>query len=130
MKPRYRKSIPNSKKKKSHSHDDFFQSAAKKRRKSALDETIESDDSDEDALKGGYSENGEIEETADEKRVRVATEHLERIRALAKKIEQEEEQDGEGEDEREGKMDSLVAEILQKDQLEESGRVRRFFAKR
>jgi hypothetical protein len=135
MKPRNRKSIPNSKKKKNQGHDDFFESAAKKRRKSALDEAIESDDSDEDAMNGGdrengEDENGEIEETADEKRVRVATEHLERIRALAKKIEEEEEDDGEGEDEREGKRDSLVAEILQKDQLEESGRVRRFLSTR
>lgn len=135
MKPRNRKSIPTSKKKKNQGNDDFFESAAKRRRKAALDEAIESDDSDEEAVNGGErgngeDENGEVEETADEKRVRVATEHLERIRALAKKIEEEEEEDGEGEDEREGKRDSLVAEILQKDQLEESGRVRRFLSKR
>lgn len=135
MKPRNRKSNLPSKKKKNQDNDDFFESAAKKRRKAALDEAIESEDSDEDAMNGGETENGEdangeVEETADEKRVRVATEHLARIRALAKKIEEEEEEDGEGEDEREGKRDSLVAEMLQRDQLEESGRVTRFLSKR
>lgn len=137
MKPRNRKTNLPSKKKKNQDHDDFFESAAKRRRKAALDEAIESEDSDEDAMNGRETENGEdendeVEETADEKRVRVATEHLAKIRALAKRIEEEEEEeeDGEREDEREGKRDSLVAEILQRDQLEESGRVTRFLSKR
>ncbi|KAF3323122.1 U3 small nucleolar RNA-interacting protein 2-like protein [Carex littledalei] len=117
MKPRNRKTNLPSKKKKNQDHDDFFESAAKRRRKAALDEAIESDDSDEDAMNGGETENGEdengeVEETADEKRVRVATEHLAKIRALAKKIEEEEEEeDGEREDEREGKRDSVVDPI-------------------
>ncbi|KAJ4781518.1 U3 snoRNP-associated protein-like YAOH [Rhynchospora pubera] len=140
MKPRNRKSnVPSTKKnkKKNQGHDDFFESAAKRRRKAALDEAIESDDSDEDVFGGGGErENAEdadeeVEETADEKRVRLATEHLERIRAIAKKIEEEEEEEeGEGDDGRERKRDSLVAEILQKDQLEESGRVRRLLSSR
>ncbi|KAJ1690479.1 hypothetical protein LUZ63_014634 [Rhynchospora breviuscula] len=137
MKPRNRKiNVPSTKKKKKNQgQDDFFESAAKRRRKAALDEAIESDDSDEDVFGGGERENAEdgdeeVEETADEKRVRLATEHLERIRAIAKKIEEEEEEEGEGDDGRERKRDSLVAEILQKDQLEESGRVRRLLSSR
>lgn len=134
MKPRNRKSNFTSKKKKNLDNDDFFESAAKRRRKAALDEAIESEDSDEDAMTGRERENAEdgdgvVEETADEKRVRVATEHLAKIRALAKKIEEEEEE-GEGDEAREGKRDALVAELLQKDQLEESGRVRRLLSSR
>lgn len=101
------------------------------------DDDVESIDSDEDlaGLGAGEEEVGEgaPEETADEKRVRVAKEHLERIRAIAKRVEEEEgeeEDEEEGREEREGKRDSLVAEILQKEQLEESGRIRRLVASR
>ncbi|RWW75883.1 hypothetical protein BHE74_00016060 [Ensete ventricosum] len=116
--------------------DSFFESDTKQRgRRSSKDDYLESDDDLAD-LDAGQEEveegEGVPEETADEKRVRVAKEHLERIRAIAKRVEEEEEEEEEeeGRDEREGKRDSLVAEILQKEQLEESGRVRRYIASR
>ncbi|RZS07308.1 hypothetical protein BHM03_00038130 [Ensete ventricosum] len=116
--------------------DSFFESDTKQRgRRSSKDDYLESDDDLAD-LDAGQEEDeegeGVPEETADEKRVRVAKEHLERIRAIAKRVEEEEEEEEEeeGRDEREGKRDSLVAEILQKEQLEESGRVRRYIASR
>ena len=59
MKPRNRKSNFTSKKKKNLDNDDFFESAAKRRRKAALDEAIESEDSDEDAMTGRERENAE-----------------------------------------------------------------------
>ncbi|URE25815.1 U3 small nucleolar RNA-interacting protein [Musa troglodytarum] len=120
--------------------DSFFESDTKQRgRRSRKDDDLESIESDDDLadLDVGQEEEDEgegvPEETADEKRVRVAKEHLERIRAIAKRVEEEEEEEEdeeEGRDEREGKRDSLVAEILQKEQLEESGRVRRYIASR
>lgn len=120
--------------------DSFFESDTKQRgRRISKDDDLESMESDDDLadLDAGQEEEeegeGVPEETADEKRVRVAKEHLERIRAIAKRVEEEEEEEEdeeEGRDEREGKRDSLVAEILQKEQLEESGRVRRYIASR
>lgn len=118
--------------------DSFFESDTKQRgRRISKDDDLESMESDDDLadLDAGQEEEeegeGVPEETVDEKRVRVAKEHLERIRAIAKRVEEEEEEDEEeGRDEREGKRDSLVAEILQKEQLEESGRVRRYIASR
>ncbi|CAD5184861.1 U3 snoRNP-associated protein-like YAOH [Musa acuminata AAA Group] len=143
MKPRSRKrdDRPKAGKKKPRSFggdNGFFESDAKRRgRRRGGDDDVESIDSDEDlaGLGAGEEEVGEgaPEETADEKRVRVAKEHLERIRAIAKRVEEEEgedEDEEEGREEREGKRDSLVAEILQKEQLEESGRIRRLVASR
>ncbi|WOL05785.1 hypothetical protein Cni_G14516 [Canna indica] len=123
-------------------YDGFFESDIKRRgRRGRKDDDIESLDSDEDlsdrdgaeAVEDEDEGEGAPEETADEKRVRVAKEHLERIRAIAKRVEEEEgeeDDDEEGREEREGKRDSLVADILQKEQLEESGRIRRFIASR
>ncbi|XP_008784782.2 U3 snoRNP-associated protein-like YAOH [Phoenix dactylifera] len=114
--------------------DPFFESDAKRRRKGRAEDDddvlggLESDDELADDV-GEEEEPAEPEETADEKRVRVAREHLERIRAIARKVEEEEDEE-EGREEREGRRDSLVADILQKGQLEESGRVRRFLASR
>ncbi|XP_008794456.2 U3 snoRNP-associated protein-like YAOH [Phoenix dactylifera] len=117
--------------------DPFFETDTKRRRKGRYaandgDDDLESDD--ELADDGGEEEEpAEPEETADEKRVRMAREHLERIRAIARKVEEEEEGEEDEEErreEREGRRDSLVAEFLQKGQLEESGRVRRFLASR
>ncbi|XP_010905427.2 U3 snoRNP-associated protein-like YAOH [Elaeis guineensis] len=143
MKNRVRKKPPFSRggKKKPRSFGDeddpFFESNAKRRCKGRADDDdddLESLESDDELADGGGEEEGpaEPEETADEKRVRVAREHLERIRAVARKVEEEEREEDEelGREEREGRRDSLVAEILQKDQLEESGRVTRFLASR
>ncbi|RZS20091.1 hypothetical protein BHM03_00052628 [Ensete ventricosum] len=143
MKPRSRKrdDQPKAGKKKPRSFggdNGFFESDAKRRgRRRGGDDDVESMDSDEDLADLGAGEEqvgeGAPEETADEKRVRVAKEHLERIRAIAKRVEEEEGEEGDEEDgreEREGKRDSLVAEILQKEQLEESGRIRRLVASR
>nr|QEX51182.1 U3 snoRNP-associated protein-like YAOH isoform X1 [Cymbidium ensifolium] len=123
----------------SNGDDPFFEANAKRRRKgdAAFNdkeelESLPSDESEAEVL-GGEDQREEPEETAAETRLRVAKEHLERIRAAAKVIE-EEEGGGEGDEmnmeEREGRRDSLVAEILQKDQLEASGRVRRLIASR
>ncbi|KAG0477153.1 hypothetical protein HPP92_013994 [Vanilla planifolia] len=119
--------------------DNFFEPDMKKLRKGAAafnkDEELQSSSSDDsEAEELDEEEVGEHpEETAAEKRFRVAREHLERIRAAAKKLE-EEEGDADGKDldkeEREGRRDSLVADMLQKDQLEASGRVVRLIASR
>ncbi|KAJ4702989.1 Guanine nucleotide-binding protein, beta subunit [Melia azedarach] len=118
--------------------DPFFDDELKKRRKIDYDDDdIESADSEdyENEVQGGRSDAGEEEEeeeTADEKRKRVATAYLEKIREIARKEkeEEEEEEDGREEGEKEGERDSLVAKILQQEQLEESGRVRRVIASR
>ncbi|PKU69362.1 U3 snoRNP-associated protein-like YAOH [Dendrobium catenatum] len=123
----------------SNGDDPFFEADAKRRRKGVTAfndkeevESLPSDESEAEVV-GGEDQGEEPEETAAETRFRMAKEHLERIRAAAKKLE-EEEGVGEGDEinmeEREGRRDSLVAEILQKDQLEASGRVRRLIASR
>ncbi|XVF23126.1 hypothetical protein REPUB_Repub13aG0010900 [Reevesia pubescens] len=124
--------------------DPFFQTDTKKRRKMDYnDDDIGSvEDSDEeakivggsDATKGEEKTNeDEDEETPGEIRKRVATELLDKMRAIARKEkedndgdEEEDEDDDKGEDAR----DSLVAKMLQQEQLEESGRVRRVIASR
>ncbi|XP_010923673.1 U3 snoRNP-associated protein-like EMB2271 [Elaeis guineensis] len=120
--------------------DPFFESDTKwrgKGRDADDDDDLESLESDDEPANnwGEEEEAAEPEETADEKRVRMAREHLEKIRAIARKVEEEEEgEEGDEEEGREegdeGRRDSLVAEILQKDQHEDSGRVRRFLASR
>ncbi|OAY81407.1 U3 snoRNP-associated protein-like YAOH [Ananas comosus] len=120
--------------------DPFFESEPKRRRRSGGDDEVESEESDEEFVDGVRSSEeegeGEEEETADEKRVRLAKEYLEKIRAATKRVEEtekdeeDEEEEDVGREEKEGNRDSLVAEILQRDQLEESGRIRRFFASR
>lgn len=128
------------------SRDPFFEGESKKRRKIGYeDEDIESGDSEEeneilgDSDGGGSSGDEEQEEyameTADEKRKRLAEEHVEKVRKYWERKRQtegeDEERGGEGsENENEGVKDSLVASILQKEQLEESGRVRRVIASR
>lgn len=116
------------------SKDPFFSSESRKRRK-ILDENdeIESGESDED--NGIVASDAEIdefeEETADEKRKRVANEYLEKIREIARrKKEREDEEKDEDESDDEGAKDSIVARILQQEQLEDSGRVRREIALR
>lgn len=117
--------------------DPFFESHSKRRRKStARDDEIDSDFSDDDDDGGGDSPpEGEEEdpelaaETADEKRLRVAQAYLEKIRAITKRAEEDDEEKGSdgGDDE---VRDSLVAETLQQAQLEKSGRVRKSIASR
>ncbi|KAL6547812.1 hypothetical protein OROHE_009517 [Orobanche hederae] len=66
------------------------------------------------------------------KRKRLADVFLEKLRAKEReRVEDEsEEEEGKGRREREGERDSLIAKILQQDQLEDSGRVRRAIASR
>lgn len=77
-------------------------------------------------------ENSEDElerETVDEKRRRLALELVDKVRKSEKQQREDEEDDEDSEgEEREGHRDSLVAKILQQEQLEESGRVRRLIA--
>ncbi|GLT90710.1 hypothetical protein SLE2022_086300 [Rubroshorea leprosula] len=118
--------------------DPFF-TDYKKRRKSDYDDDddIDSGDSEEEMEVPGGSyagieeDNEGIEETADERRKRIAAQYLEKIREIAKRErEEEEEHEDERESEKEGERDTLVAKILQQEQLEESGRVRRIIASR
>uniref|UniRef100_A0A5B6ZNM4 Putative U3 small nucleolar RNA-interacting protein 2 n=1 Tax=Davidia involucrata TaxID=16924 RepID=A0A5B6ZNM4_DAVIN len=121
--------------------DPFFDTESKHRRKVEDDEDIESSDEEseefaDEAPSGGEDrrvEGSEFEEeTAAEKRKRVAEAYLEKIRAIAKREQEEEDEERESgeEGEREGERDSLVAQILQQEQLEESGRVRKSIASR
>lgn len=117
--------------------DSFFSTESKKRRKIDRDE-IESDSDDDYGVVGSDGEGGgeeaeeaeAIEETADEKRKRIAQEYLEKVRGLARREKEDEEDESDEEGEKEGERDSLVAKILQQQQLEDSGRVRRAIASR
>lgn len=123
-------------KKFSMNNDPFFEMESKKRRKMEYeDDDIESGDSEEEAeiLGGSDASGGEVnqeeeedEETPGEIRKRVATELLDKMRAIARKEKEDKDED---EDEEEAR-DSLVAKILQQEQLEESGRIRRVVASR
>ncbi|KAJ7529169.1 hypothetical protein O6H91_15G036100 [Diphasiastrum complanatum] len=107
--------------------DDFF--AAED------EELVSSEDEQGDQRRGGANREEEDEEenddlngaeTADEKRLRLAKAYLDRLRAAA-----EEDQDIDDErEELEGRRDSLVADLLKQEQLEESGRVQRKLAAR
>ncbi|KAL0290327.1 UNVERIFIED_CONTAM: U3 snoRNP-associated protein-like [Sesamum calycinum] len=118
-------------------HDPFFDATEqKRRRKFDGDEDIESSDEDGGEFDSeGEREEGEkdeeIEETPAEKKKRLADEFLRAIREKERKKEEDEsEEDDEVRREREGERDSLIAKILQQEQLEESGRVRRGIASR
>ena len=123
------------------SEDSFFMAESKKRRKIADDaDVIDSGESDDErgyGFRGGSDgeDDGGDAETADEVRQRVAMAQLDKYRRIAKEEEDEDDEDDsdEGIDrvgEKEGLRDSLVAKILQQEQLEESGRVRRAMASR
>ncbi|PON54761.1 Guanine nucleotide-binding protein, beta subunit [Parasponia andersonii] len=129
--------------KKGKAEDPFFgnESKRRRRRKSSDADFVESSDSGDDFFEGeageedeGEEEEAAVEETADEKRKRLAITHLEELRKIAKRTkEQNDDESGGGESEKEsekGERDSLVAQILQQKQLEESGRVRRSIASR
>jgi len=100
-----------------------------RRRIESNDEDLESLPSDEEERVEDGDGDEEPVETAAEVKYRIASEHLEKIRAAAQRVE-EEEDEGEDREEAEGARDSLIADILQKSQLEESGRVRRLLASR
>ena len=117
--------------------DSFFSHESKRRRRAkdedAEDDIIESEEEDDEEGPGSDAD-GEDEfaaETADEKRLRVAKAYVEKIRGIVSREREDEEEESEGDDEeREGRRDSLVARILQQEQLEDSGRVRRLIASR
>ncbi|KAL0407525.1 UNVERIFIED_CONTAM: U3 snoRNP-associated protein-like [Sesamum latifolium] len=118
-------------------HDPFFDATEqKRRRKFDGDEDIESSDDDGGEFDSeGEREEGEkdeeIEETPAEKKKRLADEFLRAIREKERKKEEDEsEEDDEVRRERERERDSLIAKLLQQEQLEESGRVRRGIASR
>ncbi|XP_047945189.1 U3 snoRNP-associated protein-like EMB2271 [Salvia hispanica] len=119
-------------KKRFSSNDSFFENEVtdrKRHRKFKNDEEIKSSDEDEDEGEYGSEADAEEkeEETPAEKRKRLADAFLEKLRAKEReKDEDEESEEGEGRRER----DTLIAKILQQDQLEESGRVRRAIASR
>lgn len=117
--------------------DSFFENGLKPRRNLEVDEDIASSDEDSGNFGGSGGEAREVEkeeevETAAEKRKRVAEAYLDKIRAIAKREKEDEEEsdEGGGGGEREGERDSMVAQILMQEQLEESGRVRRAIASR
>lgn len=112
--------------------DPSFEPSLKRQRRriESFDEDLESLPSDEeDRAKKDEEREDEPAETAAEIKYRIASEHLEKIRAAAKRLE-EEEDEGEEREEVEGRRDSLIADILQKSQLESSGRARRLLASR
>lgn len=116
--------------------DPFFTNESKRRRKVEDDDVggvIESDESEDDFEPEPTGRDEEdVEETTEEKRKRVAEAYLEKIRALAKREgeDHDDEEDRERVSERSGERDSLVAQILQQEQLEESGRLARVIASR
>ncbi|KAF2293145.1 hypothetical protein GH714_037927 [Hevea brasiliensis] len=122
--------------------DPFFNSESKKRRKMGFqDDYIDSGESEEEngVLSGGEErkedEDEEIDqfaqETADEKRQRMAKSYVQKLREIAIREEEEEgEEEEEREFEKEGERDSLVVKKLIQEQLEESGRLRRVIASR
>ncbi|KAF9588961.1 hypothetical protein IFM89_017640 [Coptis chinensis] len=93
---------------------------------------LKNGDLNQDWTKGGEEEDGDDseEETVDEKRYRLGMEQLEKFR---KKVEEEEEDVEESDDEYDvkvGRRNLMVADLLQKEQLVDSGRVRRLIASR
>jgi ribosomal RNA-processing protein 9 len=119
--------------------DSFFErdnDAEKKRRRGGGDEELySSEDDDRVEGRGEDSDDDEMEEeeedleTADEKRLRVARAYLEKVRDSAV-VEEDEDNADETEEGRRGAKDSLVADLLRQEQLEESGRAQRKLASR
>ncbi|PSS02612.1 U3 snoRNP-associated protein-like [Actinidia chinensis var. chinensis] len=112
--------------------DPFFDTQSKRRRKIDEEDDIESSDEESDQFDDGEGKEAvaEEEDTAAERRKRVAEAYLEKIRRIAKREQEEDEEERESDGEREGERDSLVAQILQQEQMEESGRARRLIASR
>ncbi|KAG0565708.1 hypothetical protein KC19_7G009100 [Ceratodon purpureus] len=103
-------------------------------KRKSRDEEILSEEEEEDRFDGEAPVSDEEEEeevdleTADEKRLRIARAFLDRTRKAA--AEAEEDEDDETAEQRMGARDSMVADLLQQEQLEESGRVQRKLASR
>ncbi|XP_015574906.1 U3 snoRNP-associated protein-like EMB2271 [Ricinus communis] len=142
---KYSNKSKNSKRKGSVKQDPFFNTESKKRRKNEYrDDYIESggEESDEENNNNnnnnGFSNSGDEKEredekeTAQEKRQRLAKAYLEKRREILRREEEEAEEEGEdnGRCEKEGERDSLVVNMLLKEQLEDSGRLRRAIASR
>ncbi|CAK7354946.1 unnamed protein product [Dovyalis caffra] len=120
--------------------DPFFSNS--KRRKKNEDEVIESEEEEDfnGGMLNGGGESGEEEEeeqeelvpeeTAGEKRQRIAKALVEKLRANEKELEDEDDEEGDREFEKEGERDSSVAKKLMQQQLEDSGRLRRAIASR
>ncbi|MCD7465179.1 hypothetical protein HAX54_000744 [Datura stramonium] len=121
-------------------NDPFFDddNDLKRRKRFGDDEDIESSDdsediygSDDEGVDRNEGKEEEEEETAAEKRKRLAEAFLHSVRESKRKEEEEREIGDEYDrEEREAMRDSLVANILQQEQMEESGRVRRAIASR
>ncbi|WCJ31696.1 U3 snoRNP-associated protein-like EMB2271 [Euphorbia peplus] len=122
--------------------DPFFSAQSNKRSKVNLkDDYIDSGDSDDEngflsgEEKKGSDEEQEIDEFADEtvneKKHRLAKSLLDKLRAIDGRQDHDEaDDDGEDRFEREGERDTLIANKLLKEQLEDSGRLRRAIASR
>ena len=117
--------------------ESFFDHNSKRRRRKPVNGINDVINSDEESQGEQISENLEEEveepETAAEKRLRIAREYVEKIKAITreqKESEDESQEEGEEEEDKEERQDSLAAEILQKEQLEASGRARRLLASR
>ncbi|CAH9078745.1 unnamed protein product [Cuscuta epithymum] len=135
-----KKKVSSSTKKNKKFADPFFESEGgdkKRRRNKFLDDDIESSDDDgvevfEGEGGGDDAEEGnEVEESVAEKKKRLAYTYLEKIRSIAKRDEEDTLSGDENDrEEIEGMRDSMVAKILQQEQLEESGRIQRAIASR
>ncbi|KAK6942452.1 WD40 repeat [Dillenia turbinata] len=142
-KPSYGGKKPRKTSRSSISEDSFFADKSKNKRR-RFNEEEEGDDGDEiidsdvesgeesfddgsDQEEGKEEQEFEEAETAEEKRRRIAEAYIHKIRRMTDKEREEVGEESE-EDEREGARDSLVAKILQQEQLEDSGRVRRLIS--
>ncbi|KAK1324860.1 hypothetical protein QJS10_CPA01g00545 [Acorus calamus] len=117
--------------------DGFFEPVPEKqRRRRTRDEEIASDDDDDDdraavAVEAAAAESEEEEEeTVAEAKLRLAKARIEEIRQITRRVRGDDGEGSEGEEEaeeeeREGNRDSLIAGVLQREQLEGLGRVRR-----
>ncbi|XP_050218158.1 U3 snoRNP-associated protein-like EMB2271 [Mercurialis annua] len=124
--------------------DPFFNNTESRKRAkpTKADDYIESSEEEEDEesaekQQNGYIINGSDEdefakETAEEKRHRLAKAYLVKQREIMEREKEENDDDEEDEKlyEREGERDSSVANLLLKEQLEDSGRLRRALASR
>lgn len=134
-KQRPRKASNDAPRKKRAREDDFFQAPSRDEELiSSEEEAHEEEDDDHDRTQGAGEDfeeddqNNEDVETADEKRLRVAKAYLEKIRASTKDMDEDDEE--QAPEDRLGARDSLVADLLQQEQLEESGRAQRKLAAR
>lgn len=106
----------------------------KKKNNRRDEEILSEEDEDErfgiegDAIVSEEEEEEVDLETADEKRLRIARAFLDRTREAAAAAEEDE--DDETADRRSGARDSMVADLLQQEQLEASGRLQRKLASR